>query len=150
MAIALVCSLLFLLCWGHVQRGRFRTVLWRPLVPVARGSALRAALLALGLQLASAAGFLAVAVLGVLLADAVGASWAAMVVVTLAGLLYWPVVSMAVPDKGKYYADMRAALADEGATAAQQRAAAWAGGAAALFLGLPLALTVPAVIALAR
>ncbi|WP_157963833.1 hypothetical protein [Actinocorallia populi] len=150
MAALLVFTQLFLLCWGHVQRRRFRTALWRPLLPAARGSALRAALLALGLQLASAVGYLAVSVLGALLADAAGAPWLAPVAVTLAGLLYWPVVSMAVPDKSHYYAELRAALAAEGATSAQQRAAAWTGGAVALFLGLPLALTAPAFIFLAR
>ncbi|ROO86596.1 hypothetical protein EDD29_4169 [Actinocorallia herbida] len=149
MAVVLVFVLLFQLIWGHTQRVRFRTALWRPLLPVARDSTLRAALLALALQAESGLAYLAVAVLGALAADALGAPWLALAVVALAGLLYWPVITMAVPDKSTYYAEVRAALAAAGATPAQQRAAAWTGGAAALFWGLPLALTTPAVLALA-
>ncbi|WP_123666935.1 hypothetical protein [Actinocorallia herbida] len=148
MAVVVVYVLLFLGLWGEFSGRRLRPVLWRPLLRAAGGGAGCAALLAVGLQVVSGAAYLVVGLAGVRLADGVGVRWLGLAVTASAGLLYFPVVVMAVPHKSRYYAEMRAVLVGMGATPAQASAAARAGGTVALFVGIPLALTLPAAIGL--
>ncbi|SEG72576.1 hypothetical protein SAMN04489712_11015 [Thermomonospora echinospora] len=129
---------LLLVGWGALVRRRVGLRVWRPLLRRVPDSALAAGLFAVGLQLAAMIAYGCAVALGLSLGDATGMSWPAPTVIGLAGLLQAPIVMMAMPDRGAGpYAEVRAMLEDAGATGAQGRAAAWAGGPAA-FLAMGL------------
>lgn len=98
-------------------------------------SALKAALLAVAVQLVGMLAFVLAAFLIKEYAVGVVPLWGVVFLIVMAGMIYAPVMGMAFPDRDHPYVDQRHLLRKAGATLGQERAATWAAGPLT-FLGM--------------
>lgn len=118
---------------GYVARQRLGVWTWRHLLRVVGTSVSRAGLVAFGLQTVSLAVYAMCVWVAIRLMDHTHAQWPPVVMLAIVGLLQMPVTLLNLPNKrSRPYADIREIIESAGATRAQAKAAAWAGGPVAI------------------